>query len=121
MAKRIYATPGTDVFSKIQARTVVVPDRPEHGPAGACWTWIGSHGHGRPCIDRESKAEYVSRIVLSKTLGRPLAPKMFACHTCDNPKCVRPSHLFEGTAADNTADMVKKGRTRKARKLLTHP
>ena len=33
-----------------------------------------------------------------------------ACHTCDNPLCVDHTHLFEGTNADNSADMVKKGR-----------
>jgi len=37
------------------------------------------------------------------------------CHTCDNPKCINPNHLFLGTYKDNAQDCLKKGRWRDAK------
>jgi hypothetical protein len=72
-----------------------------------CWIWTGgmtTSGYGA------FKKGYAHRFSLELRIGRVLSRKEFACHRCDNPRCVNPDHLFVGSALDNTRDMFAKGR-----------
>jgi len=85
-----------------------------------CWPWMGSKlvsgGYGR-IFDGESKMLRAHRLSWEIAHGKPVPEGMHVCHTCDNPVCVNPNHLFIGTIADNNADMVEKGRQAKGESL----
>ena len=83
----------------------------------ACWIWMGAKNNGYGVCRFQGKDQYAHRVSWQIIFGIiPFAIKVL--HSCDNPPCVRPSHLFLGTQLDNVHDMVSKGRARKKKGLI---
>lgn len=96
-------------------------DRIEINNENGCWEWTGTcffGGYARAGLyKREGKkfSQRANRMSYEVFVGK--IPKGFlVCHSCDNPKCVNPEHLFLGTSKDNMQDMVDKGRSLKGEK-----
>lgn len=75
-----------------------------------CWTYQGgARGLGYRGLQVEGRHIPAHRFSWELHFG-PIPDGMLVCHKCDNPPCVRPSHLFLGTHADNATDKTRKGR-----------
>ena len=89
---------------KFQARVLRVDTH-------ACWEWDGSHdkdGYGYCSVKKCSrKAHRVAYLLANGSLNSNLD----VCHSCDNPGCVNPRHLWQGTGRNNIDDMLIKGRS----------
>ncbi len=77
----------------------------------SCWNWIGRTAppgwYG--VITLNGKGVNCHRISYEVHCGE-IPQGMQVLHSCDNPSCVNPSHLFLGTQADNMSDMRHKQR-----------
>lgn len=78
-----------------------------------CWLWIGhKNAMGYGTVTYQRRLLLAHRLAWELTQPDPIPKGMCGCHKCDNPACVRPSHIFIGTHADNRNDAKVKGRLR---------
>ena len=102
--KMAAARPAHERFEKKVDRTA------GHGPNGDCHIWtahLNQNGYGTFAM--WGKSDLAHRVAYFLSTGAHPQDR-HVCHSCDNPACVNPAHLWLGDHSANMTDMVKKGR-----------
>lgn len=86
----------------------------QKGADDECWEWLGRKnivkgGSGYGYFSQSGRSFRAHRFSYLIHKGE-LMDGMYICHSCDNPSCVNPAHLWQGTPGDNARDMHNKGR-----------
>lgn len=91
------------------------------GGIGPCWEWHGArtaHGYGMFNLISGAKRVLAHRLSYALTFGN-FDESLGILHRCDNPRCVRPDHLYPGDQKQNMKDAYDRGR-RKSLKGTRH-
>lgn len=87
-----------------------------------CWPWArgkNNNGYGLYSVNNtpeiyeetgRAKTQLVAHRVAYFIHNGDIKPSDYACHSCDNPSCCNPRHIWLGSQLDNVRDMVDKGR-----------
>ena len=95
------ARPKSDPTTRFFSKVLITDD---------CWLWQGgldNNGYGLFQLDGKQWRAHRYSQHIHNGLDNALPVVM---HTCDNPRCVNPNHLVNGTTEQNNLDKISKGR-----------
>jgi hypothetical protein len=75
-----------------------------------CWEWVGARnpkGYGQ--LTYKGKHQTAHRFAFAG-LVEPIEDGKWVLHHCDNARCVKPAHLYQGTPTENRADAINRNR-----------
>ena len=79
-----------------------------------CWLWQGGEkskaGYGKIGLGGRGATQVLAHRFSYELHNGPIPDGLVVMHSCDNPRCVNPSHFSVGTHSENTIDSVRKGR-----------
>ena len=78
-------------------------------PESGCWIWRNPTNRDRGQIRVDGRTQLACRVTWKAYRG-PIPRGKHVLHSCDNPRCVNPAHLWVGSHRDNMADKKAKGR-----------
>lgn len=85
--------------------------------ASGCWEWTGVLNGGYGHLSIHGKRILAHRLSLQYHLKREIPSSLEVRHLCNNPRCINPEHLKEGTHSENMNDMVVSNRQAKGKTL----
>lgn len=91
----------SDLFNRLFERTAILEND--------CWEFLGERVGGYGRISVAGKKVLAHRLAYDLCVD-DIPAGMYVLHSCDNPACINPKHLFLGTQQDNMDDMKSKGR-----------
>ena len=90
--------------------------------ANECWetSYKSSNDTGHRLVNNEHNIghSFCHRVAWEMHHAQPIPEGMSVLHTCDNPRCCNPEHLYIGDHTDNMRDRTDRGRTNLSRNEL---
>lgn len=78
--------------------------------AGECLEWQMARNRAGYGVTNHRKKKWLAHRLAHALQAGQIPEGLNVLHTCDNPPCINPDHLWAGTQKDNMQDKMRKGR-----------